>query len=173
MLKVPSRHLSRYKKLSRWNSNLCQMCSFEPKTLLIVFRIHLLCSLLIQFKNQLKIQSSDQCETQENNNNKQNTFLNEVMPVRSTSKAHAQVGSRLTKHIHHQLIYRLVEVQGKAEEERVAAFKLKAHRGQLTHKVNQIHHWILEPRQSHVSRTEGRAESHTETLITTRNEAEL
>ncbi|TNN72722.1 hypothetical protein EYF80_017006 [Liparis tanakae] len=52
------------------------------------------------------------------------------------------------------------QVQDEAEEERVAAFKLEAQRGQLTHKVNQFHHRILEPRQSHVSGTGGRAARH-------------
>ncbi len=61
------------------------------------------------------------------------------------SKAQAQVISGTKKpqsrfHHQHQLIYRHIEVQDEAEEERVAAFQLKAHRSQPTHKVNQLHH---------------------------------
>jgi len=43
----------------------------------------------------------------------------------------------------------------------VAAFELKAHRGQPTHTVYQLHHRILEPWQGYVSGTE-RADSHTQ-----------
>lgn len=45
----------------------------------------------------------------------------------------------------HWLIYRLVEVKDEAKEERVVSFKLKADRSQPTHKMNQLHHRILEP----------------------------
>ena len=87
------------------------------------------------------------------------------LSLRSISKAPAQIASCLFKkktqsrlYQPRRLIYRLIEVQDEAEEERVAALELKAHRGQSTHKVHQLHHWVLEPRQSHVSETEGRAE---------------
>ena len=45
----------------------------------------------------------------------------------------------------------------------MTAFELKAHGRQATHKVNQLHHRVFEPRQGHVSGTEGRAESETYT----------
>lgn len=45
----------------------------------------------------------------------------------------------------HWLIYRLIEVQNEAEEERVAPLQLEAHRSQVAHKLNQLHHRVLEP----------------------------
>lgn len=46
----------------------------------------------------------------------------------------------------HRLTYRFIEVQHKVEEETVAPLKLEAHRRQSTHKVNELHHRVLEPR---------------------------
>lgn len=75
----------------------------------------------------------------------------------------------------HRFIHRLIEVQDEAEEERVASLQLEAHRSQVAHKMNQLHHRVLEPWQSHVSGTESRRQSQTDTSMGTtmsRNKAE-
>lgn len=41
--------------------------------------------------------------------------------------------------------YRFIEVQDEAEEERVASLQLEAHQSQVAHKLNQLHHRVLEP----------------------------
>lgn len=84
-----------------------------------------------------------------------------VSLYRDNNKSQTQIMTKQIKSLTpaSSSFYRLIEVQDEAEEETVTAFKLKAHRGQSTHKVNQLHHRILKPRQSHVSGTQGKRES--------------